>query len=175
MAEKQEFSEKIQVTGKAELANEQKLRFLQSGKVQEIYVTVGDSVEKNAVLASLDKREFFQEMKQLDERIAQTQKNIKEEQDKATGIEARKMKRDIESAERKLKESEDELAKMLQNASLKAEEKKLDLNAKRRELETQKNKYELDKNAYNKEWENRETLAKSRIENSKKNIVTIIQ
>lgn len=36
----------IDVNGKAELANEQKLRFGQNGKITDIYVKVGDGVEK---------------------------------------------------------------------------------------------------------------------------------
>lgn len=141
---------------------------MQSGKVSEVYVAVGDSVKKGDVLASLDKREFFEQAKQLQTRIAATQKSIDEEKNKASGIEGKKMARDIASTERKLKEAEEELSKLLQSAPDRAEEKKIELNAKKRELEVQKAKYDLDAVLYEKELANKDELIKARIDDAKK-------
>lgn len=171
----QEIGQEISITGKAELANEQKLRFSQGGKVQEILVKIGDTVEKGDVLAALDKREYFQELKHMQERIADTQKNINEEKNKAHGIESRKMERDIASLERKIKENEEELSRLVQNSPGKAEEKKIDINAKKREIEAQKEKLKLDKAAYEKELKNKDTLIQAKIDESKKSVVSTVQ
>ncbi len=98
------------------MANEQKLRFGQNGKITDIYVKVGDTVEKDQVLASIDKREFFQEMAQAQNRIDKTKREIAQEQEKSTGTEAARMAREISSMERKLQEMEEDLTKTVQNS-----------------------------------------------------------
>ena len=165
----------IDVTGKAELANEQKLRFGQNGKIAEIYTKVGDTVEKDQVLASLDKREFFQELAQAQNRLDKTNREIKEEREKSHGTEARRMEREIAAMERKLEEMQENLEKAVQNSPGKSQEKLLDLNAKKRDLAAQKEKYEIDKSNYEKEFSKKDELIKSKIEEGRKLVENIIQ
>lgn len=162
------LTEAIHVTGKAELANEQKLRFAQNGKITDIYVKVGDNVEKNQVLASIDKREFFQEMAQAQNKIEKTRREIAKEMEKSTGVEASRMQREIASMERKLQELEEDLAKTIQNSPSRGQEKLLDINAKKRELEEKKDKYNLERSAYEKEYAARETFAENKITTARK-------
>lgn len=168
MVEMGKLTEAIHVTGKAELANEQKLRFAQNGKITDIYVKVGDSVEKNQVLASIDKREFFQEMAQAQNKIEKTRREIAKEMEKSTGVEASRMQREIASMERKLQELEEDLAKTIQNSPSRGQEKLLDINAKKRELEEKKDKYNLERSAYEKEYAARETFAENKITTARK-------
>ena len=165
----------IDVTGKAELANEQKLRFGQDGKIAEIYTKVGDTVEKDQVLASLDKREFFQELAQAQNRLDKTNREINEQREKAHGTEARRMEREIAAMERKLEEMQENLEKAVQNSPGKSQEKLLDLNAKKRDLATQKEKYEIDKSNYEKEFSKKDELIKSKTEEGQKLVESIIQ
>lgn len=165
----------IDVTGKAELANEQKLRFGQNGKIAEIYTKVGDTVEKDQVLASLDKREFFQELAQAQNRLNKTNREIKEQREKAHGTEARRMEREIAAMERKLEEMQENLEKAVQNSPGKSQEKLLDLNAKKRDLAAQKEKYKIDKSNYEKEFSKKDELIKSKTEEGQKLVESIIQ
>ena len=165
----------IDVTGKAELANEQKLRFGQNGKIAEIYTKVGDTVEKDQVLASLDKREFFQELAQAQNRLDKTNREINEQREKAHGTEARRMEREIAAMERKLEEMQENLEKAVQNSPGKSQEKLLDLNAKKRDLAAQKEKYEIDKSNYEKEFSKKDELIKSKTEEGQKLVESIIQ
>ena len=165
----------IDVTGKAELANEQKLRFGQNGKIAEIYTKVGDTVEKDQVLASLDKREFFQELAQAQNRLDKTNREIKEQREKAHGTEARRMEREIAAMERKLEEMQENLEKAVQNSPGKSQEKLLDLNAKKRDLAAQKEKYGIDKSNYEKEFSKKDELIKSKTEEGQKLVESIIQ
>ncbi len=173
--ERWKLTEAISVTGKAELANEQKLRFGQNGKITDIYVKVGDTVEKDQVLASIDKREFFQEMAQAQNRIDKTKREIAQEQEKSTGTEAARMAREISSMERKLQEMEEDLTKTVQNSPDKWEEKLLDINAKKRELQEKKDKYEIEKSTYEKEYAARDTLVENKIQSTRKLIEETIK
>lgn len=172
---KGKLTESINVTGKAELANEQKLRFVQNGKIAEIFVKVGDSVEKDQVLATVDKREFFQELAQAQNRIDKTNREIANEREKSSGVEAARMEREIASMMRKLEEMEEDLSRAIQNSPGKSQEKILDINAKKRELQEKKDKYENDRIAFEKEWENREKLATSKVSESRKVVENTIQ
>ncbi len=173
--ERWKLTEAISVTGKAELANEQKLRFGQNGKITDIYVKVGDTVEKDQVLASIDKREFFQEMAQAQNRIDKTKREIAQEQEKSTGTEAARMAREISSMERKLQEMEEDLTKTVQNSPDKWQEKLLDINAKKRELQEKKDKYEIEKSTYEKEYAARDTLVENKIQSTRKLIEETIK
>lgn len=168
------ISNNVNVMGQAELANEQKLRFLQSGKISDIYVKIGDTVEENQVLAALDKRTFFQELAQVQNRIDKTQREIADEKAKANGIEARRMEREIASMERKLQEMEEEFEKLVRTSPQKSEEKLIELRAKQRELETQKAKYRVDKQSYETELQAKDTIIASKIEQSQKTLENTI-
>lgn len=169
------FFDSIHITGKAELANEQKLRFGQTGKITHIYHKVGDTVEEGAILASVDKREFYQELEQVQKRIANTEKDLQEEYAKASGIEGQRMIREIASMERKLAEAEEEFERMMRLSREKSEEKQLDLNAKKRELRTLQEKYQLDEVTIAKEEASQDTLIASKIESGQKSITQTIQ
>lgn len=173
--EKWTLTDMIDVTGNAALANEQKLKFWQNGKVAEILVKSGDNVEKNAVLATLDKREFFQEMSQASNALEKINQDIANEKEKSRGPEARQMAREIESMERKVKLDEEELGKLVRNSPNKSQEKILDINAKKRDLEALKNKFSIDEQDYNKENTNQKELIAAKIRDGRKLIETIIQ
>lgn len=123
----------------------------------------------------MDKREFYQELSQIKDKIATTQKNITEEIEKANGVESKKLEREIASMERKLAEMEEDLSRAVQNSPFKAEEKQLDINAKKRELEGLKNKFSLDEKTYNSEKNNSEKLIKSKIEDGRKVVKNTIE
>lgn len=126
-------------------------------------------------MASLDKREFYQELAQAQNKIATTQKNIAEEIEKANGVESRKLEREIASMERKLAEMEEDLSRAVQNSPFKTEEKQLDINAKKRELEALKTKFSLDEKTYNSEKNNSEKLIASKIEDGQKVVKNTIE
>lgn len=162
------LSDSIFITGQASLANEQKLRFWKNGKISEIFVKVGDSVEKWRVLASLDKREFFQELKSANEKITEIQKDINKEKEKSFWTEARKMEREIASMERNLAKLEEDLQKSILNSSSNSKQKIIEINAKKRELENQKEKYKIDKETYETEFDAKDILIKSKTESANK-------
>ena len=158
----------IRVTGKAALANEQKLRFGQTGKVEAVFVKPGDAVKKGQVLASLDKREFFQEVAQTQSRLDTAASNLAEAKKKAFGTDARRLDREIENLERKLADARVDLSNALKNAPGQTQEKVLDLEAKKREVVLQKEKYELDRSLYEKDLAQVDALVAAKIDQGKK-------
>lgn len=165
----------ISVTGNAALANEQKLKFGQTGKIAEIFVKVGDNVNAGDVLASLDKRSFFQEMAQAQNELDKINKNIADEKAKINGPETRQLERQIASMERKLQEMKEDFSRAVQTSPGKNQEKILDLNAKKRELEAMKDKYNIDLSAYEKEEKNQKELIEAKIAEGTKLIKNTIQ
>lgn len=129
---------------------------------------MGDAVKQGQVLASIDKREFFQELAQAENKIEKTRREIAKESEKSTGTEASRMEREIDSMERKLQEMENELTKMVQNSPDKGREKILDINAKKRELQEKKEKYDLDTASYEKEFSAREITIENKINSAGK-------
>lgn len=151
------------------------MRFPQNGKVAEIFAKVGDRVEAGQVLASLDKREFYQELSQAESKIQTTKENISKEIEKAHGPESRKLDREIASMERKLAEMEADLQKAVQDSPYKAKDKNIDLNTKKQELEIQKNKYTNDLLTYETEKKNSEKIIASKVEESQKSVRKTMQ
>ncbi|MFH1375293.1 MAG: efflux RND transporter periplasmic adaptor subunit [Patescibacteria group bacterium] len=68
----------VKVVGKAKLANEQKLRFNQVGKVAAVYVKEGDEVKKDQLIASLDETDALSDIKQNETNLANSQLNLQE-------------------------------------------------------------------------------------------------
>lgn len=68
----------VKVVGKAELANEQKLRFNQVGKVAAVYVREGDSVKKDQLIAALDDTDARNSIEQAQTSLANAKLNLQD-------------------------------------------------------------------------------------------------
>ncbi|MBU1018263.1 HlyD family efflux transporter periplasmic adaptor subunit [Patescibacteria group bacterium] len=67
------LSESIKSSGKAELVDEQRLRFNLTGKVTSVFFSDGDEVKKDEVIAELDKSQLGSDIKQAEINLQNSQ------------------------------------------------------------------------------------------------------
>lgn len=96
------ISEVISVAGTAELVDEQKLRFNQSGKVTAVYFSNGESIKADTVIAELDKEDLENEIQQAEISLANSQITLQNLLDGSTEAEINKARNNVTETEQKL-------------------------------------------------------------------------
>ena len=75
---KSDINKTIKVLGKAELVDEQKLRFNQTGKIITVNFKDGDEIKKDQIIAELDKSELYNEIRQAEISLQNSRLSLQE-------------------------------------------------------------------------------------------------
>ncbi|MDD3120228.1 MAG: efflux RND transporter periplasmic adaptor subunit [Candidatus Gracilibacteria bacterium] len=108
----------IKVTGTAEIVDEQKIRFNQTGKVAKVYFKDGDKVKKGEIIAELDLSDVNNTIKQSEIGLENSKITLQELYEGKDKSQILKAKNDVTSAEQKLilsKQSLEDLKKEAEN------------------------------------------------------------
>ena len=164
------INQTIKVLGKAELVDEQKLRFNQIGKIAAVYFSDGDRVQKNEIIAELDKTEIFNDINQAEISLQNAKLSYQDVIKGNTEAQILKARNNVVNTEQNiiltdqgleiLKKDEKTTIKELKNEIALAE---IDVNDKKRALETIK-----------KDLENTRVFEDENIKNSSNNVTSSI-
>nr|HPO06024.1 biotin/lipoyl-binding protein [Candidatus Gracilibacteria bacterium] len=112
----------IKVSGKAELVDEQKLRFTQTGTVAAVYFKTGAQVKKGEIIAELDKSDFTNDLKQAQVSLDNSQISLNDllKGNKQTTIDKQKnaikdLESNIKNTQNNLKIQQDKYQQTLKN------------------------------------------------------------
>jgi len=135
----------IKVAGTAELVNEQKLRFNQTGKVDAVYFSDGQTVKADQIIAELDKGDLENDISQAEISLKNSQITLQNLLDGSTDAEITKAKNSVSETGNKLTIAKQnlEIEKTNYTANLEDLDNELevaqeDFAQKKRDLETAK-------------------------------------
>lgn len=117
----------IKVLGETNLLNEQKLKFNINWTVKWVYVSEGKKVKTWDLLAELDKWELENDLKEANINYENAKNNLDKLQDKLITEDMTKDKTSLESQERKIKLSENDLEKAITDNKIKINDKTKEL------------------------------------------------
>ncbi len=103
------INQTIKVLGKAELVDEQKLRFNQVGKIAVVHFQNGDNVKKDQVIAELDKTEVFNEIRQSEISLQNSSLSLQELLKGNTEVQILKSKNSVLDTKQKIDTAEKSL------------------------------------------------------------------
>ncbi len=141
--------ESIKTSGKAELADEQKLRFNLTGKVTGVYFSDGDEIKKDQVIAELDKNQLEGDIRQAEINLQNAHINLNKLLKGSTAAEIIRAKSNVSDTKAKIDITEKNLliAKNdyeveLRNLNLELELAENDVTEKKKSLDLAKKIFE---------------------------------
>ena len=143
---RQDIISSLSLMGKSKIKNEQSLNFNTPRKVTAVYVELGQQVEKNTLLAEIDKKEVLSAIEE--KRIELEQAELKYENLlDDTDIEVQKMQQDVESKKRELEKKKNDRLLLEAEQNLAVKNKEIALDNLRIDIEKMQQELQNDINA----------------------------